>query len=471
MNNITKIILLLLLFQNFYSFTQKTRITVSNITYAGETLPILKEKDFITQLYDTISFLKFDQNGKAMADVPCNFPYLLSIPMYKYQVWFCIEPNKQYQINVPNKRNLTLEDSLTAYFKPIELFAPTVPYDSSVTQNAIIELNYAIDTLLNKHLKIFRYKIKRKTIDSLLNVIENSFLYCQSKYFKDYLFFKIGWLRHFSYERDVNFIIKKYFSEKPVRINNLAYTEWFNEIFYDYLSMYATTAWGENVYSSIAKAKSPTELRKDLRRNPAFTNDTLIDLVILKGLHDAYFTNNLPNKIKFPIAQLKLTIDSMTLVACTPELKQIAKNIRQKINNEETVFIFEDFALNDFDGNEYFLRNFAGKFLYVNICDFRSYSFLIDQKKIKALLSRFSDKLTVIHIVLYPKKESLKRIIQTEQLHGIFLTTDKPELLKKQLRINALPHFIIYTPNGKILNASAPPPEESMIMYFMEMMK
>lgn len=454
-----------------FSFTQKASITFQNKTYAGESLFVLKERDFISKIIDTIATIKPNNSGLATIDIPCKEPYFIILQLFKQQAWFCIEPNKKYTLLLPNKLYLTIEDSLNAYFKPFEFFATTIPYDSSITQNAIVELNFAIDTLIEKHLKTIRYKIKRKTVDSLLNKLEQSFAYCKTPYFQQYLFYKIAWLKQFSYERDANYIIKNYFSEKPVLLNNLAYIELFNEIFYDYLSRYATTKWGENVFSSIAKAKSPTELRKDLRRNPAFTNDTLIDLVILKGLHDAYFTNTLPNKIKFPVEQLKMTLDSMAIVACTPDLRNMAKNIKQKISEEEKIFIFEEYPLFDLNGTEYFLRNFTGKFLYVNICDFRSYSFLIDQKKIKAIFSRFSDKLRVIHIVLYPQKDKLQKLIRDEQLIGTFLTTPKPEELKKLLRKPTIPHYIMYAPNGKVFNPNAPPPEENLIPYFIDLLK
>lgn len=468
MKNISFIIFF---FLYLYSFTQKSVITISNKTYSGEKLFVLREKDFISKQHDTIAQVKLDANGFSQININCQEPFFVTIPLYKFQAWFLVEPKRHYHIRIPNKTPLNIEDSLNAYFKPIEYFAPTIPYDSSITQNAIIELNFSIDTLIEKRLNKLRYKIKRRQVDSLLQILDNTYKYCQSQYFKDYLFYKIAWLKYFSYERDANYAIKKYFSEEPVLLNNLAYIEFFNEIFNDYLSNYATTRWGENVFTSIAKAKSPTDLRKDLRRNPAFTNDTLIDLVILKGLHDAYYSNNLPNKIKFPAKQLIMTLDSLTQIAKTAELRQIAKNIIQKINDEEKILAFENIAFYDLDDNEFYLRNFKGKYLYVSLIDFRSYNFLLDQKKIKALLNRFSEKMHVVNIVLYPQKEKLLRLIKDEQLYGKFLIARNPEKLKKQLKTLSLPAFFLYDPNGNLINSNAPPPEESILPYFIELLK
>jgi len=468
-----KRIILITLFFTFYytALTQIAKISFSNKTYANETIYVLKEKDFITKQLDTIAQIKVDNNGHANISIHCKEPFFAIIPLYKFQAWFCVEPNKEYKIFVPNKTYLNIEDSLNAYFTPIEYFAQTIPYDSSVTQNAIIELNFAIDTLIEKHIQKIRYKIKRKYVDSLLQILQNNFSYCKSKYFKDYLYYKIAWLKYFSYERDANYVIKQYFSNNTILLNNTAYTEFFDEIFKDYLSYYATTRWGENVFTSIAKAKSPFELRKDLRRNPAFINDTLIDLVILKGLHDAYYTNNLPNKIKFPVPQIIMTLDSLTYTAKTDKLKQIAKNILQKLKEEEISYLFENIPLYDFEGNEFYLRNFKGKFLYVTIMDFRAYNFLLDQKKIKAIFQRFSDKMNVVNVVFYPQKDKLLKMINDEKLHGIFLFAREPEKLKKQLKLYSLPSFYIYSPIGAVISTKAPPPDESMLPYFIELLK
>ncbi len=454
-----------------FSLAQKARISIHNPTYKNEKLPVLKEKDFITKQRDTIAFISFDKEGEASTEITCNEPFFVIFPLYKNQAWLCVEPNKHYRIRIPNKQHLSIEDSLNAYFEPIQYYAIPEPYDSSLTQQAIINLNYTIDTLLEKHLKYIRYKIKRKYVDSLLSIVHREHQYCNTSFFKDYLFFRLAWLKYLSYERNQNFAIKTYFSEKPVLLNNPAYVEFFNELFADYLSYYATTALGEHVFSSIAKAKSPSELRRDLKRNTAFINDTLIDLVIIKGLHDAYYSKNLPNKIVFPLPQLIMTLDSMTMVAKTTALRQIAKNVIQKLKEEEKQYFFEDYPLYDLEGNEYYLRNFYGKYLYVCIMDFRSYNFLTEQKKIKAIFSRFADKLTVITIVLYPLKEKLQLLIDEEKLYGNFFSIKNPELFKKQLKIRGLPSCMLYSPSGKLLDGQAPPPEESLIPFFIDKLK
>ncbi len=450
---------------------QKTKLSFTNKSYIGDTLYLLKESDLITQKTDTIALAKVDKDGQ------WNFTFnpitdaFYKMTLYRNEVWIYSTPEKQYNFKVPNKQVLTIEDSLNSYFEPVTFYAELLNRDSSEVQNAVTKLDYSIDTLMQKHFKSIHFKIRRRTVDSLLQILEKKFDYVKAPFFKNYLFYKIVLIRYMSYERDANYIIKYYFNDKPVLLNNPAYSELFNQIFNDYLSYYATKAWGENVYSAIVKAKSPAELRACLKRNPAFTNDTLTDLVILKGIHDAYYTNEMPNKIKFPASALRMVLDSMMIVAKTKELKAIATKIKSKINKEEVVFTFEDYPFYDLEGNQIYLRNYTGRYMYVTISDGRSYDFIINMKSEKACFSRFNDKLRLVNIVLNVSKEKMQKLIKENELMGNFFLCDKPELFKKQLKLRALPVFLIFKPDGQILNSNASLPDERIIPYFMELIK
>lgn len=463
----------LLLFLESFSIVkaQNTNISFINKSYIGDTIYLTKEKDFITREIDTIVFSKVNAKGEWSVTIPLKEPLFVCIPLYRNETWLCVEPNQSYTIKIPNKQHLSIEDSLSNYFQPLVFYAKILNMDSSACNEAISLLDYTFDTLFQKHIKNIHFKIKRKKIDSLINTIIDRYSYVKSTYFKSYLFYKIAMLKYLSYEREHNFIIKYYFNDQPILLNNIAYSELFNQIFSDYLSYYATTYWGKGVKDAIDKYKSVTELRQVFKRNPAFTNDTLIDLVILKGLHDAHYNKNLPNIVKFSDISINTLLDSMIIIAKTKELKEIAKNIKNKIKNQYLFTLFENYTFKDFENNDIYIRNFKGKYLYVMIADFRSYDFFTLLKQQKASLERFLDKLNVTNIVLYPQKEKLKKMILEHRLIGNYLFCVNENNLKKQLKIKALPMFMIWNPNGKIINNNASPPDERIIPYLMQIIK
>lgn len=450
---------------------QKTKLSFTNKSYIGDTLYLIKESDFITQKLDTVASAKVDKQGQWNFIFTPETEAFYKVPLFRNEVWVFTSPNKQYNFRIPNKQVLTIEDSLNSYFEPVTFYAELLNQDSLEVQNAVTKLDYSIDTLMQKYFKYFHLKTRRRTIDSILLLLEKKYDYVKAPYFKKYLFYKKVLLKYLSYERDANYIIKYYFNDKPVLLNNPAYAELFNQLFNDYLSYYSTTPWGKDVYSAVVKAKSPTELRSCFKHNPAFTNDTLIDLVILKGIHDAYYTNDLPNKIKFPTSALKMILDSMTIVAKTKELKAIAINLKTKISKEEISFTFENYPFYDLEGNQIYLRNYIGQYMYVTISDGRSYDFLINMKSEKASLSRFNNKLRIVNIVLNLSKTKIQEMITENELTGTFLIANNAELFKKQLKLRALPVFLIFKPDGKILNSNASLPDERIIPYFMELIK
>lgn len=470
MNRIWYIIITLWL--SIYTNAQVV-ISFKNKTYKNENLCVLREKDFITREYDTLTTFKVDTTGKASIKINIRKACWIKFPLFRNEIWLFVEPEKQYKIKVPNKQYLTIEDSLNAYFTPNTFYAILESNDSTEMQEAVIRLDYSIDTLVNKHIQYLHFKLKRKYVDSLLNNLIKQYEWVKSSYFQQHLFYKTVLLKYLSYERDQNYIIKYYFNDKPVVINltNQAYAEIFNQVFDDFLSYYATTYWGKNMDIVINKSKSLSELRKAFKYNPAFTNDTLIDLVIIKGLHDAYFTNDLPNKVKFSKSSIMTIIDSLIQYSKIEDISQIANNVKQKLINKSINIAYESYPLLNEDDQEIYLTAFRGKYVYLSIQDARAYNFYTDLKKQKAVFNRFKDKIYLINIVLNGSKQKLLALKEQEQLFNIFLFCKDADDFKNKVKIKSLPLYVLFAPDGQIINDNAPEPDERIIPYIKEIIK
>ncbi len=470
MNKIWNIIVILLL--SFYINAQVT-ITFQNPTYKNEYLYLLCEKDFITKEYDTLTTFKVDTAGKASIKINIRKACWIKFPLFRNEVWLFVEPDKQYKIKVPNKQYLTIEDSLNAYFTPNTFYAILESNDSTEMQEAVIRLDYSIDTLVNKHIQYLHFKFKRKYVDSLLNNLVKHYESIKSPYFQQHLFYKIVLLKYLSYERDQNYIIKYYFNDKAVIFNltNQAYADVFNQVFNDFLSYYAASYWGKNIEMIINKLKSFSELRKAFKYNPAFTNDTLIDLVIIKGLHDAYFTNDLPNKVKFSKSSIMTIIDSLIQYSKIKDISQIANNVKQKLINKSIYIAYENYPFLNEDEQEIYLTAFRGKYIYLSIQDARAYNFYTDLKKQKAVFNRFKNKIYLINIVLNGSKQKLLALKEQEQLFNVFLFCKDADDFKNKLKIKSLPLYVLLAPDGQIINENAPEPDERIIPYIKEIIK
>jgi hypothetical protein len=453
------------------AFSQNAHITFSNKSYAGDTLYVLKEKDFITNSMDTLTASRVDNNGQWNVTVLCKSPMLIHIPLYLFEAWLYVEPNSSYQIKIPNRHFMSVEDSLNAYFNPVIIYPLVMNCDSSITHTAISSFDAYYNSFIEKNVRNIHFKVKRNFIDSAVLRFKSAYSYATSSYFNHYMFYKLVLIKYLSYERDQNYVIKYYFNDKPVLLSNTAYMDLFNQLFADYFSYIRETSWGDAISDNIAKGKSPYEIRSTLKHNPALTNDTLIDLIILKGLNDACNDNNEVQKVSFPKKQVLMTLDSMKLIAKTAALRAIAQNIEQKISSNNIMYSYDDIPFKSLSGEDLMLRNFKGNYLYVCVHDFRSYDFITDQKLIKANLATIQNKLKIITVVLYPKVNQLIEMTKKENLDWTFVTNGKPDELKKMMQIKAFPSYYLFDPDGKLLNKNAPPPNAGFVPYFMQILE
>ncbi len=460
------LLLLCLILNALMAFNQQVHVSFTNKSYAGDTLYVTKEKDFITNLMDTLTSSTVNKEGQWKVDFTCKEPMLIHIPLYFFEAWLYVEPNTSYQIKIPRKQYMSVVDSLNAYFSPIIIYPLVLNHDSSNAHTAIGDFDNRYDAFIEKNIKQLHYKIRKSFIDSSISQFNTYYSYVKSTYFHNYMFYKMIMIKYLSYERDQNFIIKYYFNAQPVLLTNTGYMDMFNQLFADYFSYICQTSWGAPVFDNIAKAKSPYELRHTLKHNPALTNDTLIDLVILKGLHDACMETNDAQKVSFPKKQLLMTLDSMGIVAKTPELRAIAQHIKTKFSTENMQYCYDEIPLKSLDGENILLRNFRGKYLYVCVHDFRSYDFYTDQRLMKANIKSINSNLQMITVVLYPNLSSLKEMLKKENFDWFFVTCTQPDLLKKMLQVKATPSYYLFNPNGELINKNAPPPNAEFVPYF-----
>jgi peroxiredoxin len=207
-------------------------------------------------------------------------------------------------------------------------------------------------------------------------------------------------------------------------------------------------------------------LHQTFKNNPALTNDTLIDLVILKGLHDAFYTGIISEYRSFPKKQLIMTLDSMICCAMTPEFKMIAKNIKEKVSQMMPGTEAPSFSLLNLDSVPISLSEFRGKYLYLNFFDIRSYSFLNELSLLSNISKKFPKELDVITIICNGNVSQAKELIQKNDYKWHFLISENPKKIISNYNIKVLPGFYLIDPYGKIILAPAPGPDNNFEKIF-----
>lgn len=454
----------------FNALSQPVSISFTNKTYANDSIFVYCYSDYITETPRLLTAGKVDNNGLFNCSFNSAVTLNIFIPLNLFRLSMFTEPGRAYKIRIPNKKMQGVENELNPFFTPVDIIPGILNSDSTELNYLINSFDEVYDMFVAKNFYNMYYYARKSVPDSAITDMEKKFSYDNNAYFRVYKEYKFNMLRYMAYERDENFIIKyKFNNTGGVYAGNPSYMAMFNALFKHYFSLSVKKKWGSYLFEDIAKAKSPFAISQTLKNNPAISNDTLISLIILKGLHDAFYAAKLTEYFTFPRHQLLMTLDSMICCAIMPRFREIAANIKSKVTVMEPGTDAPDFSLPGHDSVVLSLSEFRGKYLYINFYDIRSYTAPADMLQMKYLAEKFSKTLDIITIT--PNSvHSVAEFRNKQEFSWYFLASAEKKLLDKY-NVKAFPSFYLIDPYGKIILSPAPDPEKNFESIFISILQ
>jgi len=249
-------------------------------------------------------------------------------------------------------------------------------------------------------------------------------------------------------------------------IHNPGFIEWFNQVYRNYFQYLAKLDEEKYpMYEIIDSKRNFTALQNLVVKNRAIQNDTVDNLIILKGLYDAYFSNEFNRNAILEI------FDSLIVQSDSEEYKELAANIRYKISRLNEGIAPPNFELIKFDGNTCSLDDLRGKYVYLNFCTSLSYPCLNNFNLLKSLYEKFSDQLEIVTISVDEDNQRMNELIKTKNYRWKFLELDAESGILEDYNIRAYPTYFLISPGGKLVLSPAPGPDKDFEKIFIEILK
>jgi len=444
---------------------QPVTIKGSSLAYAGEEISFYRYSDLITMSEEEVGKCTVQSDGAFNCPLKISETTFLFSHLGVYRIYFFVEPGRTYNLALPDKEEKTEAQRLNPYFRETDLFVGI----TNIDKNDINFLINSFDLAFNEKFDIIisdTYKGKSNiNIDSLINSIENLYAKFNQPYFKIYRVYRYGLLKQLTYIQKARVTSEKYFLNKPVKYNNTAFMELFNLVYDKYFIFFARTETGKAVFKNITEEKSLHNLKKTLSTDDVLSNDTLKELVILKGLHDGFFDD------KFSRSALLTILDSLYFTSKIPEHLIIAENIREKVTHLLAGFVPSPFELYDSNGKLVKLDDFKGKYVYLNFCTSSSYTCLQEFTLLQKLYEKHKQQLEIVTICVDKDKQDMTNLIHNSGYSWTFLHYgNKPEIVK-DFDIRAYPTYFLIGPDRKLLLSPAPSPQENFEIQFFKILK
>jgi peroxiredoxin len=484
--------LLLILFVLPQTLFSQNVILKGNVPeYAGVKFTFYIYSDFITFNEDELCTTVVETDGGFECSFTADKIQYVFIKLGVYEAFIFAEPNKEYELLLPERKDKTIADELNPYFKPTQ-------YHLGISNITETDLNYHLaffdeiySGLINESLYSTYNELKKRNADSKLNkvdtvfsqkaysrAINNStyFIYnnlkdldaagefnkidsifsdINSKFFHDFKKYKLALFLYSSNREKSKSISNNYYLNNEVLYQNPAYMSLFNQVYQDYFTYFGRTDNGKSIYNDINKLGSYSSLCMTLRQDSILQNDTLKELVILKCLYDEFY------KDKFSRKGLLSILDSLEISTKIEEHKLIASNIREKATKLLVGYNPPAFELYDKDSNLVSLDTYKGKYVYLGFCTTMSYGCIKEFKMLESLYENHKDHFEIVMICLDETMDQMKFFVENEGYSFTFLHYGNQSEVFKDYDIRAFPTYYFIDPEGKLSMSPAPSPDQN----------
>jgi hypothetical protein len=455
----------------FHLYAQVDVVCILPKEYKNKTLKAKTYKDLITKV-DTVLAQVQVKDTIATFSIDIKQTRMIFFPYGREEVFFYAEPGKNYKLIFPSYSPKTVADSVNPYFKPERVWAGMINPD---TLNTFI-INF--NSEYNRYIDMFFYTIYQQgfhsKVDTFLSSMKKMFEITNNKFLNAYIEYKLAYLEFVAKKRDIRKITWDYYTHKKPWYYNDAYMDLFNEMYKFFFNLYAQTPEGKDIYFDITRGKSPYLIKQTLSKRYEFaSDDTLKELVMLKGLFDGSFPSTVGAFRKLPAPQVFLTLDSIIIQTKIPEHKTIALDIKKVV--KESLFSFKDtfktLTYLDRDGNDFKFTDFKGKFAYIGLCDINNLPCLEQFALTERYAEHFKTVLDVYYIFPMNQKEKVENFFAKNNLKHLKFLFFKNAMDIKKLRVPSFPRYILTDPYGKIINETAPLPIENFNSYFTKILR
>jgi peroxiredoxin len=434
-------------------------------SYANSEIVFKRYTDLITKMEEDIGKCLVDDKGDFKITFNVGRITFVFAHLGIYKAFLYVEPNKSYEIILPERTDKIPEEELNPYFIESRIQLGIANVKEGDLNFAIRMFNDAYTPYYNKHIINFINKEDFSELNADIERIEKPFAHSDNRFFNSYRKYRYGLLKHLAYQQKARSVSDEYFRNQPVQFYNPAYMELFNQVYDKYFVFFGRTNKGEKIYDDINIMKSYAELRKTIAEDDVFSNDTIIELVIIKGIYDEFYDDN------FSRSGLLSILDTLISNTNIEQHKLLGENIRAKITRLLPGYYPPAFELYDSDSNIVRLSDFRGRYVYLNFCTAQSYTCLSEFELLKSIYERHKERLEIITISVDPIQNISKNFLKNRNWNWKFLFYgNNPEIIE-EYDIRAYPTYYLIGPDGKLIYSPSPSPAEDFESMLYKAMK
>lgn len=419
--------------------------------YKGETVYIFTYKDFITYTPMQLASTEVNDSGKFILRLDslkkCTYVYL-NINNYKGDLY--VLPGKLYQLMFPAPDSTHYQNPYVEHSVNLVFYI----HDTTEVNSLIMDFNTQFDIFWEKDYQYFLKKQAPRYLDSFYNAMLARYKSFNNPDFTGYMSYTIAEIGNNILEGQKT-LGEKYLKGKPILYNNYQYMQFFNDYFKDYMHDFTFTMEGGDINKFIDRPDYP-DLMEVLKINPLLRDDSLCELVLLKGLYEFYYSGDYDKE------NIKILLRTIAGATKIEEDKIIAEDMLASFSGVIKGGTAPDFALKDSKGDVNSILDFRGKYIYLAFFKTTSSASISQLEVIPTLYKQFGKKINFVFISEDENYNDLVNFLNANKGFGWAFLWDEKHRVMQQYNVKILPEYFLINPQGKFFRSPADDPSHGI---------
>lgn len=448
MNKSTCFLIILIAALSFSLSGMATSIRCTNPEYANEQLIFYTYADPISNNNKVAFTLKFNNEGTSEASIQIDEPLFTFSEFGIYRGMVLLEPGKTINLQLPPLKKKSFADQKNPYFQPIAFWIYT--NNGEMLNDEISHFEQKLNELTDKNFNALYFQQSESAFNKLKSGLDEAFPKTDSESFELHKKLRLKLIEADIFRMSPEDYSAIFQSISPNFWGHQSFKTLFDKTFDKQLSFSAKAIGGSKISEAVARENINGLL--DFIDKKYKLSGEMADLVLLKMLHDGFYSKEFPEKaIKNMIADKHFTNHQEI------KIREAARNIARKISFLEKGSVAPAICLTDINGEKHCTNSSQEKFKYIVFADVET---VICQEHLK-YLSRvnelFSKNLEIFVVLRNTDRAGIDTFFNENKVPATILIDSESKAIS-QYKVRSFPQCILLDEKHQVVfdDAKAP---------------
>lgn len=442
------------------SFAKKVKLFGQHAAYANTQIKVLCYDDAFSKTEKQLAIMQLDKQGRFSVEFDIDETQMVFLPLGVFRGYFFAEGDKEYQLSLPPKRDLSPAQKTDPFFTPQDILLGFRDADKNGLNSLIRQFDNQFDNFVNQNFESIYNKRSSSLGIGFAKEMNSEYAPVKNAYFQTYLKYRLGFLDYLSRPEAYISLENKYFSNQVLELSNTAYTTLFNKVYNNALAS-AFHRREKSKFAKVLETREPyQELDKLMQNYTIYQDKNFRDVLLAKSVYDG--TQNALLSRRKAIGILKKIKQNSQ----NNEVNRLIKNYLAKLSH-----LLKNTGAPDFKIGDIALSDYKGKYLYLNFCNTTNSVWERDAKLLMKLHEAFGKDIEFLSLASDVDPIRFRNKLKQSEANWPVVLIDKDNSILKDYKIKVFPTYIIIDPEGKVYQYPARGPHDGVEKVFVKIQR